>query len=182
MARVNIPLTIKRPNVDELVNISFVANAAGNTNVIPFRYPFADISNYTALKNAGYFRHATTTVSSELGGSSTTNTASKLGFQLPHPEKLVLLVKVVTAITTKKIITITVAGSAKYKIPNKVFVITADVTGKQAVSAGDILELDLFDFGLLLDSAGEITITADGDASEHADDDHVAFALVARMG
>ncbi len=186
MARKNIPLTIHRPGVDEITAISFVANASGNTNVIPFRYPFADISNYTALKTAGYFRHSTTTVSSDLGGSAVTNTASKLGFQLPHTEKLILLVKVSSALTTDKNIVITVKGSTKYGIADKTFKIAEDNVNQDtdgiAVSAGDVFEIDLYNFGLLLDADGEITVSADGNASSHADDAKVGFALVARMG
>jgi len=60
MARKNIPLTILRPGVEELHKIEFLANAAGSENYIPFRYPFADISNYSALRSAGFFRHPLT--------------------------------------------------------------------------------------------------------------------------
>lgn len=185
MARVNIPLTIHRPAVKELVKVKFTANAAGNTNVIPFRYPFADIANYDALKAEGFFRHATTDVSTAYGGSKTANTASSLGYQLPATEKLILLVKVVSALTTDKHIKITVEGSEKYGIEDLELKIAEDVTVDTdgiAVVAGDILEIDLYDFGLLLDEYGEITITAAGNASDKADDDHVAFALIARAG
>lgn len=185
MARVNIPLTIHRPAVKELVKVKFTANAAGNTNVIPFRYPFADIANYTELKTAGFFRHATTDVSTAYGGSKTTNTASSLGYQLPATEKLILLVKVVSALTTDKHIKITVKGSRKYGIADLVLKIAEDVTVDTdgiAVVAGDVLEIDLYDFGLLLDKDGEITITAAGNASQKADDAKVAFGLIARAG
>ncbi len=187
MARVNIPLTIHRPAAKELVKVKFTANAAGNTNVIPFRYPFADIANYTELKTAGFFRHATTDVSSTYGGSKTTNTASSLGYQLPATEKLILLVKVASALTTAKHIKITVKGSKKYGIADLVLKIAEDVTVTGdadgiAVVAGDVLEIDLYDFGLLLDKDGEITITAAGNASAKADDAKVAFGLIARAG
>lgn len=185
MARVNIPLTIHRPAVKELVKVKFTANAAGNTNVIPFRYPFVDIANYTALKAEGFFRHATTDVSTAYGGSKTTNTASSLGYQLPATEKLILLVKVASALTTDKHIKITVKGSEKYGIADLELKIAEDVTVDTdgiAVVAGDVLEIDLYDFGLLLDEDGEITITAAGNASDKADDAKVAFGLIARAG
>jgi hypothetical protein len=185
MARVNIPLTIHRPAVKELVKVKFTANAAGNTNVIPFRYPFADIANYSELKTKGFFRHATTDVSANYGGSKTTNTASSLGYQLPATEKLILLVKVVSALTADKNIKITVKGSEKYGIADLDLKIAEDVTVDTdgiAVVAGDVLEIDLYDFGLLLDEDGEITITAVGNAASKADDAKVAFGLIARAG
>ena len=185
MARVNIPLTIHRPAVKELVKVKFTANAAGNTNVIPFRYPFADIANYSDLKAKGFFRHATTDVSANYGGSKTSNTASSLGYQLPATEKLILLVKVVSALTTEKHIKITVEGSEKYGIADLELKIAQDITVDTdgiAVVAGDVLEIDLYDFGLLLDKDGEITITAAGNASAKADDAKVAFGLIARAG
>lgn len=185
MARVNIPLTIHRPAVKELVKVKFTANAAGNTNVIPFRYPFADIANYDALKAEGFFRHATTDVSTAYGGSKTANTASSLGYQLPATEKLILLVKVASALTTDKHIKITVEGSEKYGIADLELKIAEDITVDTdgiAVVAGDVLEIDLYDFGLLLDEDGEITITAAGNASDKADDAKVAFGLIARAG
>lgn len=185
MARVNIPLTIHRPAVKELVKVKFTANAAGNTNVIPFRYPFADIANYSDLKAKGFFRHATTDVSTAYGGSKTSNTASSLGYQLPATEKLILLVRVEEALTTDKHIKITVKGSEKYGIEDLELKIAEDVTVDTdgiAVVAGDVLEIDLYDFGLLLDEDGEITITAAGNASNKADDDHVSFGLIARAG
>lgn len=185
MARVNIPLTIHRPAVKELVKVKFAANADGNTNVIPFRYPFVDIANYADLKAKGFFRHATTDVSTDYGGSKTTNTASSLGYQLPATEKLILLVKVEKALTTDKHIKITVKGSEKYGIADLELKIAEDVTVDAdgiAVVAGDVLEIDLYDFGLLLDEEGEITITAAGNASAKADDDKVSFGLIARAG
>ena len=185
MARVNIPLTIHRPAVKELVKVTFAANAAGNTNVIPFRYPFADIANYTELKTKGFFRHATTDVSTDYGGSKTANTASSLGYQLPATEKLILLVRVEEALTTDKHIEITVKGSEKYGIADLELKLAEDInvdTDGIEVVAGDVLEIDLYDFGLLLDEDGEITITAAGNASNKADDDHVSFALIARAG
>lgn len=183
MARVNIPLTIHQPGFKELVKPTFVANADGNTNVIPFRYPFADIKNYADLKARGFFRHATTTVSTELGGSATTNTASNMGFALPRTEKLILLCKVGSALTADKNIVITISGSTEYGVVEQTYKIAEDNVNQDTdgvlVAAGDILEIDLFDFGLYIDG-GEITITADGSAAANADDAKIAFALVAR--
>lgn len=185
MARVNIPLTIHRPAAKELVKVAFTANADGNTNVIPFRYPFADIANYSDLKAKGFFRHATTDVSTNYGGSKTAGTASNLGYQLPATEKLILLVKVASALTADKNVVITVKGSEKYGIEDLELKLAEDVTVDTdgiAVVAGDILEIDLYDFGLLLDAEGEITITADGNAASNADDAKVEFGLIARAG
>lgn len=186
MARKNIPLTIRKPGT-LAVQVSKVANDAANTYHIPFRYPFADIANYNALKAAGFFRHATTTVSSELGGSATTNTASALGFQLPRTEKLVLLAHVTAALTTDKHFEITISGSAKYGIADKTVLLVEDasVTGDEAgivVAAGSIVEIDLFEFGLLLDEDGEIVIEGVGNASANADDGKVSYALLSRVG
>lgn len=106
----NLPVYIVRPNIMEKFSIPFVAYPA-KTQIgtdeegdpilenqgfrIPYRYPFADIANKNALLSANFFRHANFNVqTSELGGSSTTNTNSNLGFRLPRTEKLMLFVKV----------------------------------------------------------------------------------------
>lgn len=184
MARKNIPLTIVKPGT-LAEKIVFVANADEQDNTIPYRYPFADIENYAALKAAGFFRHATTTVSTDLGGSATVDTASNLGFQLPNTEKLILLCRVDTALTADKHIVVTVKGSTEYGIADRTFKLAEDNVNQDTdgilVVAGDIIEIDLYDFGLLLND-GEIVITADGNAANDADDDHISFALVARMG
>lgn len=180
MARKNIPLTIVRPGVHEIHKIVFQANADSQDNTIPYRYPFTDIKNYSALKTAGFFRHTTTDVETSLGGSKTADTASTLGYQLPVTEKLILLCRVATALTTDKKITITIKGSSQYRIPDKTIVITeASSGGDMQVAAGDIFEIDLYDLGLLL-NGGEVVITADGDAAANADDAKIGFALVAR--
>lgn len=184
MARKNIPLTIVKPGT-LAEKIVFVANADAQTNTIPFRYPFADIENYAALKASGFFRHATTTVSSGLGGSATVDTASNLGFQLPRTEKLVLLCKVESALTTDKHFVVTIKGSTEYGIADRTFKLAEDNVNQDTdgilAAAGDIIEVDLYDFGLLL-NAGEIVITGAGNAAAKADDAKVSFALVARMG
>jgi len=184
MARKNIPLTIVKPGT-LAEKIVFVANADKQDNTIPYRYPFADIENYSALKASGFFRHATTTVSTDLGGSATADTASNLGFQLPNTEKLILLCRVDTALTADKHIVVTVKGSTEYGIADRTFKLAEDNVNQDTdgilVVAGDIIEIDLYDFGLLLND-GEIVITADGNAANDADDDHISFALIARMG
>ena len=81
----NIPLTIHRPAVDEITPISFVANADGNTNVIPFRYPFVDIANYAALKAAGYFRHSNNGRFNCLVALKPLTPLQTLGFNSPAP-------------------------------------------------------------------------------------------------
>lgn len=176
MARKNIPLTIVRPGIEEAQKITFAANAAAQTNMIPYRYPFNDIENYTALKNAGFFRHSTLDVSTELGGSKTADEATTLGFQLPRTEKLILLVKITDALTTDKTLTVTIGGSDEYNIDD------IEYTFDDSVVAGDIYEIDLYNMGLYLDSNGEVQITADGTADADADDAKVSFALVARTG
>jgi hypothetical protein len=184
MARKNIPLTIVRPGVEELHKVVYVANADAQTNMIPYRYPFADIENYQALKDKGFFRHATTDVATDLGGVKTADAATTLGYQLPPTEKLILLCKVTSALTADKHIVITVKGSQQYGIPNVVYKIaedgSVDTDADLVVVSGDEFEIDLFNFGLLLDANGEIEITADGNAATNADDAKVSFALVAR--
>jgi hypothetical protein len=183
MARKNIPLTILRPGVEELHKIVFVANAEAQTNVIPYRYPFADIENYAVLKAAGFFRHSTTTVSTDLGGSAVADAASNLGYQLPRTEKLTLLCKVTAGLTTDKKITITITGSTQYGKADVVYIITeddsVDTDADLEVVAGDMFEIDLFNLGLYIED-GEVTISADGNADANADDAKISFALVAR--
>jgi hypothetical protein len=184
MARKNIPLTILRPGVEELHKIEFLANAAGNENYIPFRYPFADISNYLALRSAGFFRHPLTggvaaVEETTLGGDATSDQPSNLGYQLPRTEKLVLLCLVNDDLTTDKTITITIKGSEQYDIDDVTYEIGEDSEHAFPVSSGDIFEIDLYNFGLLIND-GELLVTADGTADTHGDDDKVSFALIAR--
>lgn len=185
MARKNIPLTIHQPGFKEITALKWVNNADGQTNVIPYRYPFADIGNLTALQARKFFRHSTTTVSTDLGGSATTNTASTLGYELPRTEKLILLVKVKEALTADKNIVISITGSTQHGIATQTYKIAEDNVNQDTdgilIAAGDVFEIDLYDFGLNIKD-GEITVTADGNASANADDDHIAFALIARAG
>ena len=172
MARKNIPLTISRPAVQELREIVFVANVDLDW-VIPYRYPFADIENFTELKNAGYFRHATQEVSTELGGSASEDTFTNLGFELPNTEKLILLVKIKTDLATD-VLTLTIDGSDEYGIDDTVYTIPADAT------VGQVFEIDLYDFGLLISGTNrEVNMKFASDTAGNLD--NVEIALIARM-
>lgn len=184
MARKHIPLTITRPGKEELLSYTFdVVDATDAAAFIPFRYPFVDIANYDALRTAGFFRHGGTQpaggaqsveVSDELGSSATTNTKTNLGFHLPPTEKLVLLVRVVEALTgASDVATLTISGSEKYLQDAIDLVIPAD-----GDAAGTIYEVDLFNFGLYLGDNGELKLSLA--TTTEADIDHLEFALVAR--
>lgn len=165
MATKNIDLNIKRPTVAGK-KIVFTSSASADDYLrIPRRYPFADIVDYATLKSEGYFRHATTDVSSDLGGSSAEDTEGTLGFQLPNTEKLILLAK--KGATTEE--TLTIKGSTHYGIDDEVVTLPAG-------SVGDLFEVDLYDFGLFIEGV------ADEDGvmiqSDHAT---VEVALIARM-
>lgn len=185
MPRKHIPLTIVRPGVEELYKIDFKANAKDQQNIIPFRYPFADISNYQSLKDKDFFRHATTHVDESLGGNSDTNARTTLGYKLPRTEKLILVCKVTSALGSGNNVTITVRGSKQYQIEDIHYKITQNLSSNSdadlQVSANDVFEIDLYNFGLLIDSEGEIVIeTTSADAE--ADKAKVSFGLVARTG
>ena len=50
MARKHIPVTIVRPGVEEMVGYSFATvDQTDLASFIPFRYPFADISNLSSI-------------------------------------------------------------------------------------------------------------------------------------
>jgi len=183
MARKHIPLTIVRPSIEELITYTFEpVDATDEAAFIPFRYPFADIANYSTLRTAGFFRHGgqqpaggaqSLVVSDEIGGSSTADTLTTLGFHLPPTEKLILLVKVDTALTVNTdVATITLSGSEKYIRD------AFDLVVPAATAAGTIFEIDLFNFGLMLGDNGELKI--DVATTTPADFDHLSFALVAR--
>lgn len=173
MATINIPLTIKVPGQFGIgPEIEFKALNT-DTGRIPYRYPFADIANYAALKAANYFRHATTDVATELGASKTSNAEGKLGFQLPKTEKLVLLVKK-GATTEEKF---TIKGNTRYGIPD------VEIATGTADAAGGIFEVDLFNYGLLItdDVSGELGIIINVEQSTGSGK-LLKFALIARMG
>lgn len=182
MARKHIPLTIARPGVEELVPFAFEAvDATDKAAFIPFRYPFADISNLAALQSAGFFRHgkqqpaggaASVAVSAELGGSASADAITNLGYHLPPTEKLILLVKVNEALTSGDTFSITISGSEKYNQPATVIQSVVDP------AVGTIYELDLYNFGLYIGNEGELKISV---ATEVAGEfDHIQLALVAR--
>jgi|LSQX01.1.fsa_nt_gb hypothetical protein len=183
MATKNIPLTILPVNRPGIISpaIVFLTQTANDDLVIPFRYPFADIENYASLKTAGFFRHSTTTVSSDLGGSASADTEGKLGFKLPHPEKLILLMRVNTDIDTATTddVTIVIRGSDEYKIPDVTIFLDEKSYGGSAVPAGTLYELDLSNFGLLI--GGDKAVSAGGIVID-CDKATIDFALVARMG
>lgn len=184
MARKHIPLTITRPGVEELISYTFeTVDATDKAAFIPFRYPFNDIANLSALRTAGFFRHggqqpsggaASVEVSDEIGGSSTADTSTTLGFHLPPTEKLVLLARVVTALTgAEDVATITLSGSEKYIQPAVDLVIPAN-----GDAAGTVYEIDLFNFGLYIGDNDELKLLLA--TTTEADFDHLEFALVAR--
>lgn len=166
MARTNIKLNIKIPGrlgVSE--KITFTKGTADGLR-IPYRFPFADIANYNQLKAIGYFRHATKTVSTELGGSNNAGTEGRLGFELPYTEKLILLVKK-GAVAAEKL---TIVGSSNYKIPDLVIDVPAG-------AIGDLFEIDLYDYGLFIadNVAGELGMLFNDI------DTTLELALIARM-
>lgn len=135
MATTNLKLFIKKTGQEISPKYVFQTVATADDYLrIPRRYPFADVTAPT-----GFFRHSTTTVSSELGGSSTTNTEGVLGFELPRTEKLILLVK--KGATTAE--TLTLEGSLEYGVADRVISVPAG-------AIGDVYEIDLFDFGLFI--------------------------------
>lgn len=138
MARTNIKLNITIPGkLGASEKIVFTKGTADGLR-IPYRYPFADIANYNALKNIGYFRHATSTVNTSLG-SNEAGTEGRLGFELPYTEKLILLVKKGAATAEK----LTIVGSSQYRIDDLVITIPAG-------AIGDLYEIDLYDYGLFI--------------------------------
>ena len=188
MSAVNIKLNIVQPGRDGVSEEILFTNATSKTDPlrIPYRYPFADIANYAALKARGYFRHETTEVSSLLGGSSATNTEGKLGFQLPPTEKLVLLVKrkgiastgTSTGTPKQKIV---IKGSLLYSIPD----IEIEFDEDENFTSGEKLyTIDLYNFGLYISGVeGEdgITIFVEEDTFTN-NKSSMEFALIARMG
>lgn len=168
MATINLKLNIKRPGVEGIgdkITFTKVANANDYLR-IPRRYPFVDIANYNGLKAVGYFRHATTTVSTDLGGSATTNTEGKLGFQLPPTEKLILLVKKGSTAAEQ----FTIKGSIQYSIDD------VEVT-VPAGAVGDLYEVDLYNFGEYITG-----IVGEAGVMIEVLSPTLEFALIARMG
>lgn len=184
MAIKNIPLTISRPNLGPVAQaIGFQALAAqGDSFQIPFRYPFVDISNYAALKTAGFFRHgllqypipgaASAETSSQLNpGGDATNTNPTLGYQLPNTEKLILLVQLTSTILTAPL-TLTVKGSVQYQIEDQVITFPAN-------TAAGVFEIPLYDFGLFI-QLGKGTLDVLVDSTTGANELLVSTALLVR--
>ena len=174
----NLDLNIKRPTVDGRA-ISFTSVATTGDHLrIPRRYPFADIVDYATLKSEGFFRHATTTVSTELGGSSVADTEGNLGFELPNTEKLILLLKRDgVASTGTAELKITIEGSNEYGIDDKIITISADET---FVAGSEIREIDLYDFGLYITGiTGEKGLMIKVETTDTIT--KVGLALIARM-
>lgn len=138
MANVDAKITIKTPT-KAYQSITFQSLSADDVFIIPYRFPYGDIVNATALTADGKLRNSSTTVG-KYGG----------GYQLPQTEKLILLAKLGTTDKT----TLTFTGNEFKGIPDKTVEITA---GK----VGDLLEIDLYDLGLLLTEEGEVKIKTD---------------------
>ncbi len=175
----NIDLNIKRPGFEgNPIVFTSVATTADHLR-IPRRYPFADIVDYAELKSDGFFRHATTAVSTELGGSASADAEGNLGFELPNTEKLILLLKRDgVASTGTAELTITIEGSIEYGIEDKEIVIPAD---KDFKSGTEIREIDLYDFGLYITGiAGEKGLMIKVETVDTITT--VSLALIARMG
>ncbi len=173
MSFINIKLNIHQPGIDGVTDEIVFTKILTSEDVlrIPRRYPFVDIAYYQQLRARGYFRHATTDVSSELGGSSASNTEGKLGFQLPPTEKLILLVKrtgVATNGTPKQ--GFQISNSRLHQADPVVVSWEADPQFTQGVR---LYEIDLYNFGLYIDEEQGIQIITDVD---------LEFALIARMG
>lgn len=173
MSFINIKLNIHQPGIDGVTDeiVFTTIQESGDVLRIPRRYPFADIANYQQLHDRGYFRHATTAVSSALGGSSASNTEGKLGFQLPPTEKLILLVKrtgVATDGTPEQ--GFQISNSRLHQADPVVVNWPADPQFTEGVK---LYEIDLYNFGLYIDNTGGIQIIAS---------EGLEFALIARMG
>jgi hypothetical protein len=138
MANVSAKITIKTPT-KAYQSIYFQRLSANDVFVIPYRFPYGDIVNATALKADGKLRNSSTTVG-KYGG----------GYQLPQTEKLILLAKLKTTDKT----TLTFTGNKFKGIPDKTVEIPAG-------TVGDLFEIDLYDFGLLLTEEGEVKIKTD---------------------
>jgi len=156
MAIKNIKVIIAPPALDALSpKITFVTSATADDYIrIPRRVPFVDVTAPT-----GFFRHnilqngsgnasqdvATIAAGNSFPGSATTNTEGGLGYQLPHVEKLVLLVK--KGASGAEVFTI--EGSTQYRIPDLAISVPAG-------AAGDLYEFSLANFGLYIGGiAGE---------------------------
>ncbi len=178
MATKNLKLNIHRPGVEGIGDVITFTTVATKLDIlrIPRRYPFVDIANYDALKTAGYFRHSTTTVSSDLGGTATTEKEGVLGFQLPNTEKLILLVKRLGVTSSGAVKAgFTIKGSLRNPFDDVAVTWAADA---DFVAGVRLYEIDLYNFGQYITG-----ITGEDGISIVVDDDvTLEFALIARMG
>ena len=138
MADVSAKVIIKTPT-KAYQDITFQSLSADDVFVVPYRIAYGDIVNATALQADGKLRNSSTTVG-KYGG----------GYRLPQTEKLILLAKLGTTDKT----TLTFTGNKFKGIPNKTIEIPKG-------SVGDLLEIDLYDFGLLLTEEGQVKIKTD---------------------
>lgn len=138
MANVSAKVIIKTPT-KAYQDITFQSLSADDVFVVPYRIAYGNIVNATALQADGKLRNSSTTVG-KYGG----------GYRLPQTEKLILLAKLGTTDAT----TLTISGNKFKGIPNKTIEITA---GK----VDDLLEIDLYDFGLFLTEEGQVEIKTD---------------------
>lgn len=151
MAIKNIKVYVAPPASNALSpKIVFVTSATADDDIrIPRRVPFADVTaptgtfRHNIVQNAASGSASTTVATNATGdvfnGSATTNTEGGLGYQLPHVEKLVLLVKKGT--TTAEVFTI--KGSLQYRIPDLAISVPAG-------ASGDLYEFSLANFGLYI--------------------------------
>ena len=138
MANVNIKVLIKTPTkpVEKLV---FQEVKANDVIVIPHRTAYTDIVNYDDLEADGVLR-AGSKVVGDYGG----------GLRLPRTEKMYLLLKAKATDT----ITLTITGNKRLGIADETITITTP-------TIGDIFEVDLFDFGTMINDGGNVKITTD---------------------
>ena len=178
MSFINIKLNIHQPGIDGVTDeiVFTTIQESGDVLRIPRRYPFVDIANYQELRERGYFRHATTAVSSELGGSDVSNTEGKLGFQLPPTEKLILLVK-------RTGVAVTGTPAQEFQISNSRLhqadpVVVSWEADSQFTEGVKLYEIDLYNFGLYIDN----TVYPEEQGIQIITDEGLEFALIARMG
>lgn len=153
MAIQNISVIIAPPAKDALSpKVAFVTSAAANDLVrIPRRVPFVDITapndffrhgiKQNVAWNANLVSKGVST--DEFPGSAVTDTEGGLGYQLPHPEKLVLLVKKGAAGSEA----FTILGSTEYRIDDLEITVPSG-------AVGDLYEFSLTNFGLYIGGSG----------------------------
>ena len=96
---------------------------------------------------------------------------AQLGYQLPHTEKLFLLVQI-TADTATAATTLTVKGNAQYSIPDEVISFPAG-------TVAGLYEIPLFDFGLFITRHSGV-VSIEVDSSTTANETKFSLGLVSR--